>query len=222
MIIKGRSPTMRHVSRTQRVALDWLLDGIHLDPTIQGKYVDTRSQLVDILTKGTFTRDGWNHLLQFFLTQWTLPFSLAVISAFELTSAQPCQCDRCRVNRREKMTNRVVAMWRTVRNLVAFAPTRSLPQSSSVPTSPCLERPRACCQSSDPPSLGKPRAAVLSADDTRHSQVMQVERNEQRSLERPGAPKVGKYIWHLTTFPIRKRTGYLESSQEFAPNLRCA
>ena len=26
MIIKGRSPTMRHVSRTYRVALDWLFD----------------------------------------------------------------------------------------------------------------------------------------------------------------------------------------------------
>ena len=31
MIIKG-SPTMRHVSRTQRVALDWLFDRIKLDP----------------------------------------------------------------------------------------------------------------------------------------------------------------------------------------------
>ena len=31
-IIKGRSPTMRHVSRTHRVALDWLLDGVNLDP----------------------------------------------------------------------------------------------------------------------------------------------------------------------------------------------
>ena len=66
MIIKGKSRTMRHVSRTQRMALDWLLDGINLDPTIQGKYVDTRSQLADILTKGTFTRDEWNHLLQLF------------------------------------------------------------------------------------------------------------------------------------------------------------
>ena len=26
IIIKGRSPTMRHVSRTHRVALDWLFD----------------------------------------------------------------------------------------------------------------------------------------------------------------------------------------------------
>ena len=32
MIIKGRSPTMRHVSRTHRVALDWLFDSINLDP----------------------------------------------------------------------------------------------------------------------------------------------------------------------------------------------
>ena len=32
MIIKGRSPTMGHVSRTHRVALDWLFDRINLDP----------------------------------------------------------------------------------------------------------------------------------------------------------------------------------------------
>ena len=32
MIIKGRSPTMRHVSRTHRVALDWLFDRINFEP----------------------------------------------------------------------------------------------------------------------------------------------------------------------------------------------
>ena len=32
MIIKGPSPTMRHVSRTHRVALDWLFDRISLEP----------------------------------------------------------------------------------------------------------------------------------------------------------------------------------------------
>ena len=32
MIIKGRSPTMRHVSRTHRVALDWLFDRSNVDP----------------------------------------------------------------------------------------------------------------------------------------------------------------------------------------------
>ena len=59
MIIKGRS-------RTHRVALDWLFDRINLDPKIQIKYIDTKNQLADILTKGKFTRDEWNHLLCLF------------------------------------------------------------------------------------------------------------------------------------------------------------
>ena len=63
MIIKGRSPTMTHVSRTHRVALDWLFDRINLDRKIHIKYMDTKNQLADILTKGNFTRNEWNHLL---------------------------------------------------------------------------------------------------------------------------------------------------------------
>ena len=51
MIIKGRSPQMRHVSWTHRVALDWLF--------IQIKYVDTKNQMADMLTKSSFTRDEW-------------------------------------------------------------------------------------------------------------------------------------------------------------------
>ena len=66
MIIKGRSPTMRHVSRTHRVALGWLCDRINLDPKIQIKYIDIKSQLADILTKGNFTHNEWNHLLCLF------------------------------------------------------------------------------------------------------------------------------------------------------------
>ena len=66
MIIKGRSPTMRHVSRTHRVSLDWLFARISLDSKIQIKYIDTKNQLADILTKGNFTRDEWNHLLCLF------------------------------------------------------------------------------------------------------------------------------------------------------------
>ena len=66
MIIKGRSPTLRHVSRTNRVALDWLFDRITLVPKIQLTYIDTKNQLADFLTKGNFTRDEWNHLLCWF------------------------------------------------------------------------------------------------------------------------------------------------------------
>ena len=69
MIIKERSPTMRHVSRTHRVVLDcldWLIDRINLDPKIQITYIDTKNQLADILTKGNFARDEWDHLLCLF------------------------------------------------------------------------------------------------------------------------------------------------------------
>ena len=43
MIMKGRIPTMRHVSGTHRVAHDWLLDRINVDPKIQIKYIDTKN-----------------------------------------------------------------------------------------------------------------------------------------------------------------------------------
>ena len=75
MIITGRSLTMRYVSRTHRVALDWLFDRINLDlkiqikfidTKIQLKHIDTKNQLADILIKGNFTRDEWNHLLHLF------------------------------------------------------------------------------------------------------------------------------------------------------------
>ena len=57
---------MRHVSRTHRVALNWLFDRINLDPKIQIRYIDTKHQIADILTKGNFTRDEWNNPLHLF------------------------------------------------------------------------------------------------------------------------------------------------------------
>ena len=47
---------MRHVSKTHRVALDWLFHRINLNTKIQIKYIDTKNQLADTLTKGNFTR----------------------------------------------------------------------------------------------------------------------------------------------------------------------
>ena len=56
MAIKGRSPTMTHVSGTRRVALDESFDRINLDPKIQIRFVDTKSQLADMLTKKEVSR----------------------------------------------------------------------------------------------------------------------------------------------------------------------
>ena len=119
MIIKGRSPTMRHVSRTHRVALDWLFDRINLDPKIQIKYIDTKNQLADILTKGNFTRDEWNHLLCLFN-----------ISHF---SSTVCSDTMAKRSQQDSGGERVTAKSRPMMNLIARTPPHV---SSSTSVSP--------------------------------------------------------------------------------------
>ena len=60
MIIKGRSPSTRHISRTHRVNLDWLFDRINLDPGILIQYVNTSKEIADKLTRGSFPRERWH------------------------------------------------------------------------------------------------------------------------------------------------------------------
>ena len=122
MIVKGRSPTMRHVSRTHRVALDWLFDRINLDPKIQIKYIDTKNQLADTLSKGNFTRDEWNHL-------WCL-FN---ISHFSSTVGSDTMAKRSQHNSGEE---RVTAKSRPMMNFIARAPSHV---SSSTSKSRSLE-----------------------------------------------------------------------------------
>ena len=114
-VIKGRSPTMRHVSRTHRVALDWLFDRINLDSKIQIKYIDTKNQLADILTKGSFTRDEWNHLL----------------CLFNISHISPTACTTAMAKRaqQESGEERVTAKSKPMMNLVARTP--SVVSSSS-------------------------------------------------------------------------------------------
>ena len=106
---------MRHVSRTHRVALDWLFDRINLDPKIQIKYIDTKNQLADISTKGNFTRDEWNHLLCLFS-----------ISHF---SSTVCSDTMAKRSQQDSGEERVTAKSRPMMNLVARTP--SLVSSST-------------------------------------------------------------------------------------------
>ena len=112
MIKKG---TMRHVARTHRVALDWLFDRINLDSKIQIKYIDTKNQLADILTKGNFTRDEWNHLLCLFN-----------ISHFSPTV---CSAVMAKQSQQDSGGERVTAKSRPMMNLIARMP--SLVSSST-------------------------------------------------------------------------------------------
>ena len=108
MITKGRSPTMRHGSRIHRVVFDWLFDRIDLDPKIQIKYIDTKNQLADILTKGNFTRDEWNHLLTLFN-----------VSHFSSTGCTVAMARRAQQGSGEE---RVTAKSRPMMNLTATTP----------------------------------------------------------------------------------------------------
>ena len=119
MIMKGRSPTMRHVSRTHRVALDWLFDRINLDPKIRIKYIDTKNQLADILTKENFTRDEWNHLLTLFN-----------ISHFSSTACIAAMAKRAQ---QESGEGRVTAKSRPMMNLTARTPSFVSSSASSNP-----------------------------------------------------------------------------------------
>ena len=99
---------MRHVSRTHRVALDWLFDRINVDSKIQIKYIDTKNQLADILTKGNFTRDEWNHLLCLFN-----------ISHF---SSTVCTAAMTKRSQQDSGEDRVTAKSRPMINLTARLP----------------------------------------------------------------------------------------------------
>ena len=108
---KAGSPTMRHVSRTRRVALEWLFDRINLDPKIQIKYVDTKHQLADMLTKGNFTRDEWNNLL--LLCSISHFSSICCAQNFSSSSCPETMAKRMQ---EEKGEERIVAQSKTTRS----------------------------------------------------------------------------------------------------------
>ena len=118
-----------HVSRTHRVALDWLFDRINLDPKIQIKYINTKNQLADILTEGNFTRDEWNHLLCLFN-----------ISHFSCTV---CSAAVAKLSQQESGEERVTAKSKPMMNLIARTPSFV---SSSTSVSPA----KRYCGSQDP------------------------------------------------------------------------
>ena len=99
---------MRRVSRTHRVALDWLFDRINLDSKIQIKYIDTKNQLADILTKRNFTRDERSHLLCLFN-----------IGHFSSTVCSAAMAKRVQQNSGEE---RVTAKSKPMMNLIARTP----------------------------------------------------------------------------------------------------
>ena len=100
-------------------ALDWLFDRINLDPKIQIKYIDTKNQLADILTKRNFIRDEWNHLLCLFN-----------ISHFSSTVCSEVMSKR---TQKESGEERVTAKSKPIMSLIARAPSTLSSSASESP-----------------------------------------------------------------------------------------
>ena len=75
---------------------------------VEIKYIDTKNQLADILTKGNFTRDEWNHLLCLFN-----------ISHF---SSTVCSDTLAKRSQQDSGEERVTAKSRPMMNLIARTP----------------------------------------------------------------------------------------------------
>ena len=88
-------------------------------PKIQIKYIDTKNQLADILKKGNFTRDEWNHLLTLFN-----------ISHFSSTACIAAMAKRAQ---QESGEGRVTAKSRPMMNLTARTPSFVSSSASSNP-----------------------------------------------------------------------------------------
>ena len=86
---------------------------------IQIKYIDTKNQLADILTKGNFTRDEWNHLLCLFN-----------ISHFSSTVCSEAMAKRSQQDSRKE---RVTAKSRPLMSLIARAPSNLSSSTSESP-----------------------------------------------------------------------------------------
>ena len=177
LMIKCRSRTMRHVSRTHRVALDWLFGGINLDPKIQIKYFDTKNQLADVLTKGSFTRYEWNNPLHLFnISHFS---SICCSQSLSSTSFPETMAKRMQ---EEKEEERIVAKSKPTLNLVSHAATSASPvQSPNASKSAGILR--APCQP-DWNSTGRPVAREHNQDGASSSQVWQRDTEMDESTRR--------------------------------------
>ena len=118
---------MRHLFRTHRVALDWMFDRINLDPKIQIKYIDTKHQLGDILTKGI------SHVTSgtiFFICSTSATSALSLL----LSEFQPDSLHQNDVKKDARTgENRIVAKSKpTTMNLAFIVSTSSLTEQNLV------------------------------------------------------------------------------------------
>ena len=58
LVMKQRSMALRHVTRTHRIGLDWIFQ-VMQDPNIALRYVTTKQQIADMMTKAISKKEIW-------------------------------------------------------------------------------------------------------------------------------------------------------------------
>ena len=109
--VKGKKPD-NETSFQNPQSCSWLVvRSNQYGPQIHIKYTDTKNQLADMLTKGNFTRDTWNHLL----------------CLFNISHFSSAECSEVMSKRTQKESGeeRVTAKSRTMMNLIARSSERA-------------------------------------------------------------------------------------------------
>ena len=184
MIMKVRSPTIRHVSRTHRFALERLFDRINLEPKIQIKYIDTKNQLADILTKGNLTRHEWNHLLCLF----NISHFSSINNLEAMSKRTPEDAGEERVTAKSKPMMNLVSLYR-VRdpNVLASTASESPEKTKSESQNVLLSSLNVQQTSTGRPVMGASSSnfSEWNIDDTWSSQVWKSGEMFGTSTERP-------------------------------------
>ena len=63
VVNKEPSPTLRHVTTTLKVNLDWLVERISSDQSLRLRHVRPSKQFANLLIEGTFSSQQRTHLL---------------------------------------------------------------------------------------------------------------------------------------------------------------
>ena len=124
-------------------------------PKIQIKYIDTKNQLVDMLTKGNFTRDEWNHLL----------------CLFNISHVSPTECSEVmsRRTQEESGEERVTAKSRPMMSLIARAPSTLSSSASESPEKRSYEsQSPLSMQAEKYDRTGKPVVCRFKCHERRH------------------------------------------------------
>ena len=174
---------------TEMRLIGWLAESIWT-PKIQIKRVDTKNQVADMLTKGNFTRDEWNHLLRLFNN---MSFSMFSCSLFSPSNNPQTMSKRLMLEEKTRRRRMCFCEIKTCEEFsVATVDSSPIALGSSASYSP--ETLKAQHSNSDLTGTGRPVARGSNENTASSSQVWHWDVNTNTNTELPMAEMLKKPI----------------------------